>query len=222
MARPVRAGLRLVVTAGPTREYIDPVRYLSNESSGKMGFAIAAAARERGHQVTLIAGPVNLPTPEGVQRVDVVSARDMLAALRRAFQEADGLLMAAAVADYRPARRLGGKWKVKEGQGAGHVKLDLVQNPDLLATVGRNKGERRIIGFALETSNGHKRALEKMLRKNADAIALNGAAALNADRTDLTLILRSGEVERFQNRSKAQIARSLVLAMEGLCAGVRL
>ena len=210
--------LRLVVTAGPTREYIDPVRYLSNESSGKMGFAIAQAAKSRGHRVTLIAGPVNLPTPKGVQRVDVVSARDMLAALKEHFADADALIMAAAVADFRPARKKSGKWKKKAGSKGENLALELVENPDLLATLGRRKGQRRIMGFALETSDGKRRALEKMLRKNTDCIALNGAQALNADRTSLTLFHRDGRVQTFTDQTKMQVARGLVRAMETLCA----
>ena len=146
-----RRRLRVVVTAGPTREHVDPVRYLSNESSGRMGFAIAAAAAEAGHQVTLIAGPVALETPKGVRRVDVVSARDMLAALREHFPPADALFMAAAVADYRPRTRRRGKWKVKEA-GEGEVHLPLIRNPDLLASVARRKGPRTVVAFALETS----------------------------------------------------------------------
>ena len=103
--------LSVVVSAGPTREYVDPVRYLSNESSGRMGFAIAAALAKHGVEVTLIAGPVALQTPEGVQRVDVVSAREMLAAVSKAFRFADALVMSAAVADWRPTRKLAGKWR---------------------------------------------------------------------------------------------------------------
>ncbi len=211
-----RRKLHLVVTAGPTREHIDPVRYLSNESSGKMGFAIAAAANARGHKVTLIAGPVALPTPKGVRRIDVISAREMLAELKLAFSRADGLLMAAAVADYRPARKLAGKMKKEPGGRTKTLKLELVENPDLLATVGKRKGPRRIIGFALETSQGRRRALEKMLRKNADSIALNGAEALNSDRTSVVLLGRDGSEASFENQTKAQVAHGLVKAMEGL------
>ena len=149
-----RSRPHVVVTAGPTREHIDPVRFLSNESSGRMGFAIAEQAVRAGCRVTLIAGPVELPTPKGVRRIDVVSAREMLAALRKAFSGADILFMAAAVADYRPRRRLTGKWKKSE-QGGGDAVLELVENPDLLATVARSKGERLVVGFALELSLIH-------------------------------------------------------------------
>lgn len=214
MASRANSKLHLVVTAGPTREYIDPVRYLSNESSGKMGFALAAEAASRGHKVTLIAGPVHQETPAGVKRVDVVSARDMLKALKVAFQDADGLIMAAAVADFRPARKLRGKWKKQSGEKSSEVNLALVENPDLLATVGKRKGPRCVMGFALETSQGMKHARGKMQRKNADFIVLNGAAALNANTSTAILISRNGDVTEWKSRTKKYLAKQLVGAVE--------
>lgn len=208
-ARRPRARLRVVVTAGPTREYIDPVRYLSNESSGRMGFAIAAQAARRGHAVTLIAGPVALETPKGVRRIDVTSAREMLSALREAFREAAALFMAAAVADYRPARKLAGKWRAKDS-GEGRVALELVENPDLLATVARRKGDRKVIAFALETGAGTRRALGKMRRKNADYVVLNDASALNATRTSVTILDTQGGAHRIEDQTKDAVARALV------------
>lgn len=214
MPAKAQSRIHLVVTAGPTREHIDPVRYLSNESSGKMGFAIAAEAAARGHRVTLIAGPVSLETPAGVQRVDVVSARDMLTALRKAFSGADGLIMAAAVADYRPAKKLRGKWKKDPARETSHVSLDLVENPDLLATVAKRKGKRCIMGFALETSQGMRRALAKMQRKNTDFMVLNGASALNANNTSVTLISRDGKTQEMHRKTKRFVAKHLVGAVE--------
>ena len=206
-----RTGRRLgiVVTAGPTREYVDPVRFLSNESSGRMGFALAAEAAKAGHRVTLIAGPVGLPTPPGVERVDVVSAREMLAALRRAFREADALFMAAAVADFRPRRRLAGKWKKKE-DGEREAVLELVQNPDLLATVAKRKGRRTVIGFALETGDGVRRAMDKLRRKNADYVVLNDPSVLNAGRSSVTVLGPEGEQLTVQDRPKDEVARALL------------
>jgi len=204
-----RRRLRVVVTAGPTREHVDPVRYLSNESSGRMGFAIAAAAVEAGHQVTLIAGPVALETPKGVRRVDVVSAREMLAALREYFPPADALFMAAAVADYRPRTRRRGKWKAKEAE-EGEVLLPLIRNPDLLASVARRKGPRTVVAFALETSDGPRRALAKLKAKNADYIVLNDASALNARSTSVRVLDGTGEVARWTRRAKSVVARHLV------------
>ncbi|QDU86254.1 Coenzyme A biosynthesis bifunctional protein CoaBC [Planctomycetes bacterium Pla163] len=200
---------RVVVTAGPTREYIDPVRYLSNESSGLMGFEIAKAAAERGDDVVLIAGPVHQPTPDGVTRVDVTSARDMLEALREHFPECDVLIMAAAVADFRPKRRLAGKWRKKD-DGTDTATIELVKNPDLLATIARRKGERLVVGFALETGDGVRRALGKMRRKNADFVVLNDASALGATTTSVTVLGRDGSAREIRGRSKSHVARHLV------------
>lgn len=199
----------VVVTAGPTREHVDPVRFLSNESSGKMGFAIARAAAARGDRVTLIAGPVEQPTPDGVERVDVVSARDMLKAVREAFHEADALFMCAAVGDWRPKRRLAGKWRKKDDDG-DTASLELVKNPDIVATVARTKGERLIVAFALETGDGLRRAQAKMRRKGTDFIVLNDASALSASRASVTILGKDGSVQRLRGRAKDEIAEVLV------------
>jgi phosphopantothenoylcysteine decarboxylase/phosphopantothenate--cysteine ligase len=203
--------MKVVVTAGPTREHVDPVRYLSNESSGRMGFAIAAAAAAAGHAVTLIAGPVALPTPRGLRRVDVVSAREMFAATLRAFRSADALFMAAAVCDFRPSRRLAGKWRAKERAGAS-TRLTLVRNPDILAACGRQRGAdpKLVVGFALETSSGIRRARRKLTRKGADFIVLNDERALNAPRASVLILGGDGSVRRLENRTKVRIARELV------------
>ena len=201
--------LHVIVTAGPTREYIDPVRYLSNESSGTMGFAIARALLDAGHRVTIISGPVSQETPEGAARVDVISALDMLAALEEHFPRADAIFMAAAVGDFRPATRHAGKWKKKEEGGDGAV-LQLVENPDLLATIARDKGARKVIAFALETSDGEARAAAKLVRKNADYIVLNGESALNAARSSVTVMDADGVVWRLEDSPKAETAARLV------------
>jgi len=207
---PPRASrLRVVVTAGPTREYIDPVRYISNESSGRMGFEIAAEAARRGHLVTLITGPVALETPPDVSRIDVISARDMLAALRKAFRSADCLYMSAAVADWRPRRRLAGKWRKKDS-GGDSARIDLVKNPDILASVARAKGSRLVVGFALETGNGERRAKAKLRRKNLDYVVLNDASALNATRTTVTVLGSDGSRKSMRGRSKRDVARALI------------
>jgi phosphopantothenoylcysteine decarboxylase/phosphopantothenate--cysteine ligase len=207
--RPSR--LRVVVTAGPTREYIDPVRYLSNESSGRMGFAIAAEAARAGHKVTLIAGPVTLATPPGVERVDVVSAREMLTATRAAMREANALFMAAAVADFRPRRQLTGKWRAKDSK-AGSASLELVQNPDILADVTsrRDRKTRLVVGFALETSDGVRRARAKLERKGADYVVLNDASALNSASTSVIILGSDGSRRHMTDRTKEDVARALV------------
>lgn len=206
--------LSVVVTAGPTYEHVDPVRFLGNESSGRMGFEIARAAQAAGHRVTLVAGPVHQETPEGVKRVDVVSARDMLAAVEGTLDHADALFMAAAVADWRPRRKLRGKWRKKD-DGSDVAILELTRNPDILATVAkklRRRAERRclIVGFALETGSGIARARSKMQRKGTDYIVLNDETALGGDRTSVTVLGREGDELRLENRTKKSVARSLV------------
>lgn len=200
---------RVLVTAGPTRERIDPVRYLSNDSSGLMGFAIAEAARAAGHEVVLVAGPVELATPRGVKRVDVESAREMLAAVREEFEACDALFMAAAVCDFRPARRLGGKWRKKD-VGQERASLELVSNPDILKSVTRRKGDRLVVGFALETGDGLRRAMEKLNEKRMDYVVLNGPSALNAAKTTVTILGRDGSRRRLSDRTKRAVAKVLV------------
>ena len=200
---------RVVVTAGPTREYVDPVRYLSNDSSGRMGFAIARAAVAAGDRVTLVAGPVDLPTPDGVARVDVMSAREMLAEVRVAFRDADALFMCAAVADWRPRRRLAGKWRKKD-DGSEVASLELVRNPDILAPVARNKGDRLVVGFALETADGIRRAKAKMRRKGMDYVVLNDPSALGASRASVTILGADGSVVELSGYAKDGIAEVLV------------
>jgi len=208
--------LRVLVSAGPTREHVDPVRFLSNESSGRMGFALAEAFSRAGHAVTLVAGPVALPTPPGVERIDVTSAREMLSACRAAFRIADVLVMAAAVADWRPARARNGKWRAKDG-GGERTSLALVRNPDILATLAARKGRRLVCGFALETGGGERRARAKLARKGLDCIVLNDAAALNADDTRVVLLERGGERSTLAG-SKQAVARELVARLAALRA----
>ncbi len=200
---------RVLVTAGPTREHLDPVRYLTNESSGRMGFELAAAAARAGDRVTLVAGPVNLPTPRGVERIDVVSAREMLAATRQAFRRADVLFMCAAVADWRPLRKRSGKWR-KEKEKKESASVELVRNPDILATLARRKGARLVVGFALETGQGEARARAKLRRKNADYVVLNDERALGAMRTSVTILGRDRSRRRLQGRTKRAVAEILV------------
>jgi phosphopantothenoylcysteine decarboxylase / phosphopantothenate---cysteine ligase len=210
--RPARAARRVVlVSAGPTREAIDPVRFLSNESSGRMGFAIAEAAARAGHEVVLVAGPVGLATPRGVRRVDVVDARQLLAALRREWRRADVVFMAAAVADWRPARRLAGKWRAKDG-GSERATIELVRNPDVLATLtgGRRSARRTVVAFALETGRGEARARRKLAQKGADYVVLNDAGALNATRSSIHVLGADGSTRAWRDRPKATLARALV------------
>jgi phosphopantothenoylcysteine decarboxylase/phosphopantothenate--cysteine ligase len=205
-------GRHVVVTAGPTIEDLDPVRFISNRSSGKMGFAIAERAAARGARVTLIAGPVSLATPYGVQRIDVRSAVAMRGAVWQALgpdlSHADALIMAAAVGDYRPAETRAAKMK----RGAKESRLELVQNPDILAEVGqaRKKGGRPLlIGFAVETDTDDKvveYARGKLAQKRADVIVANHADdSFGRDDNRITLVTHKG-VEPQPRLSKSELS----------------
>ena len=199
--------MRILITAGPTVEPLDAVRFLSNRSSGRLGYEIAKRARARGHAVTLVSGPVALAAPRGVRLVRVESAREMLAACRREFRRADVLVMAAAVADYRPANALARK---RHKQGA-KVMLSLVRNPDLLAALCRRKGKRVAVGFALENSLSTRVALSKMRAKGCDAIVLNALPSMGGEGFRAVLLegrraIRLGPDKR---RAAAKIVRWL-------------
>ncbi|MGH8304753.1 MAG: bifunctional phosphopantothenoylcysteine decarboxylase/phosphopantothenate--cysteine ligase CoaBC, partial [Steroidobacteraceae bacterium] len=163
------AGRRVLITAGPTRERIDPVRFISNRSSGKMGFAVAQAAREAGATVVLVAGPVTLPTPPGVQRIDVESAADMLAAVLREIEGTDIFISTAAVADYRPARAA--QQKIKKTSDC--LELSMERTIDVLATVASRVERPLVVGFAAETEAVEQNARTKLMKKNLDMIAAN-------------------------------------------------
>ena len=185
LAEKILAGKKVVVSAGPTAEDIDPVRYLTNRSSGKMGFAMAAAARRFGADVTLVAGPSPLPDPPFLKTVRVRSAREMMGAVFGAAEGADAVVMAAAVADFRPERSA--DQKIKKERFDPNVKL--VPTDDILASLGRSKGNRVLIGFAAETNDLEGNAVEKMRRKNLDAVVAN-----DVSRPDIGFAADSNEV----------------------------
>jgi len=198
--------VRILVTAGPTREYLDAVRFLSNASSGKMGFACAKAAARAGHEVTLITGPVALPDPAGVRTVRVTSADDMYRAVMKAYPRIDAAIMTAAVGDYRPAERFAGKLKKK----AETLTLRLVRTRDILKEMGRRKGDRILVGFALEVQDAVHQALLKYKKKNLDYVVLNTPRSFAADRMDCQ-VYREGEVvKRFKGAAKENVARWIV------------
>jgi phosphopantothenoylcysteine decarboxylase / phosphopantothenate---cysteine ligase len=205
------AGKRVLITAGPTHEAIDPVRYIANRSSGKQGFAIARAAAEAGAKVTLIAGPVTLPDPAGVNVVHVESAREMLEATQAALP-ADVAIFAAAVADWRVAEA--GGQKIKKGS-AGLPQLSLVENPDILATVAKLKSKRPklVIGFAAETERVVEYAKAKLKAKGSNWILANdvsvGSGVMGGDRNKIHLVSQDG-VEDWPEQSKDEVARMLV------------
>ncbi|MGB5683059.1 MAG: bifunctional phosphopantothenoylcysteine decarboxylase/phosphopantothenate--cysteine ligase CoaBC [Polyangiales bacterium] len=180
------AGARILITAGPTHEDLDPIRFIGNRSSGTMGYAIASKALRRGAEVTIVSGPVHQPVPSGAQLVQVRSAEEMHAAVMARFDEYDVAIMAAAVADYRPAKRE--RHKIKKG---GNLQLELVRNPDILADVGAKRVQRPavLVGFALETENLEQAARDKLERKAADLIVANEASAgLGGDTNRVTLV----------------------------------
>jgi len=209
---PVNAGLlsgiNLLITAGPTRERIDPVRYLTNRSSGKMGFAIAAAAREAGAHVTLVTGPVQLPTPPGVTRINVESAREMYAAVHRHIADTDIFIAAAAVADYQPVKVA--KQKIKKDGGA--IKLDLEPAPDIVKSVADMAKRPLVVGFAAETNDVEQNARAKLKRKNLDMIAANlvgEGLAFDCEDNALTVLWPGGKIE-IARAPKLQVARELI------------
>ena len=205
------SGLRLAVTAGPTHEYIDPVRYISNPSSGKMGYAIARAAWQRGAEVTLITGPTSLTRPAGIKVVETVSADDMYEACMEVSDEADVIVKAAAVGDYRAASRAG--QKIKRG-GAQGLTLELTQNRDIAAALGQKKRPGQIlVGFAAETQNVLQNAQKKMAEKNLDIIVSNDVLAQGAgfavDTNVITILERGAEPARFSGTKEEAADRLL-------------
>ena len=217
--------MRFIVTAGPTREYLDPVRFLSNPSTGKMGFAVAAEAARRGHAVTLVAGPVALKTPKGVERVDVVSAQDMLKAVEDALRESGAtptvLVATAAVADWRPAKCAAKKLKKHEMSPT----LKLVRNPDILKTVHRaieqsDKRTIRLVGFAAETDDVLREASRKCREKGLSFIVANDVtqkgSGFGTDTNQVAFVFPDGEVRRFPLMSKRMVAKRIVDAVSCL------
>lgn len=204
------AGKHVLITAGPTREPIDPVRYLTNHSSGRQGYAIASALAARGADVTLVSGPVSLPAPSGVKLVKIETAQEMLAACQSALP-ADAFISVAAVADWRPVNASESKLKLKGGEDP--VSLQFVENPDILKTISNSETQRPelVIGFAAETHELEKYAQEKLKTKGCDWIIANDVSGdvMGGDRNQVSLFSQQG-VERSPEASKAQIADWIV------------
>ncbi|MGB7847776.1 MAG: bifunctional phosphopantothenoylcysteine decarboxylase/phosphopantothenate--cysteine ligase CoaBC [Candidatus Acidiferrum sp.] len=204
------AGETVLVTAGPTCEDIDPVRFMTNRSSGRMGFAVAASAARRGAKVAIVSGPTALETPQGVERIDVRSAEEMQRAVQSRFSASTIAVFAAAVADYRPAEK--SSKKIKRGKEA--LMLRLEPNPDILASVAREKGERLVVGFAAETENVAENARKKLAQKNADLIVANDVTAEGAgfdhETNIVTLFSRDGRDLPLPRMSKAEVAERIL------------
>ena len=221
--------MRIVVTAGPTREYLDPVRFLSNPSTGKMGFAIAAEAARRGHEVVLVAGPVALKTPKGVERVDVTSAREMLAAAlaavgdsKRTTARETVVIATAAVADWRPAKCAAKK--LKKGEMSGVLKL--VRNPDILKTIARKLKHSnpqttqtiRLVGFAAETDHVLGEAARKCREKGLSFIVANDVTkkgcGFGTDTNKVTFVFPDGTMRKFPLMMKRMVAKRILEEIE--------
>jgi phosphopantothenoylcysteine decarboxylase/phosphopantothenate--cysteine ligase len=202
------AGRRVLITAGPTRERLDPVRFISNRSSGKMGFAVAQAARAAGAEVVLVSGPVSLPTPPGVRRIDVESAADMLAAVLRELAGTDVFISTAAVADYRPVRAA--QHKIKKTSDTLEVSME--RTTDVLATVAARPERPFVVGFAAETESVEQNARTKLMKKNLDMIAANEVGddkAFDSEENQLIVLARGARYE-LGRAGKLSLARGLV------------
>ena len=204
------AGKKVLVTAGPTREVIDPVRYITNHSTGKMGYAIARAAARRGAEVTLVSGPVDLKAPLGVRLVPVISAKDMFDAVTSISAEQDAIIKAAAVADYRPA--VVGAEKTKKSDG--NMNIELERTDDILAWLGAHRREGQVLcGFSMETQNMLENSRAKLAKKNVDMIVANSlrtaGAGFGTDTNLVTVITKDG-AEELEMMSKDQVAHELL------------
>ena len=200
--------MRILISAGPTREFIDPVRFITNSSSGQMGYALAAAALRRGHEVTLVSGPVNILPPAGAHVVNVVTAAEMAEAMKSRFPDCDCCIMSAAVADYRPAHVHDQKMK----KSPGNMLLELERTEDILKALGSMKNERQLlVGFAAESENLLENAAGKLARKNLDWIVANKLADGFAKATNACVLLgKGGEKICFDTRPKTELAEALL------------
>jgi len=208
--------VRFIITAGPTREAIDPVRYISNRSSGKMGYAIAEAAIEAGHDVVLISGPVNLDPPRGVQLTSISTADEMHDAVHQHVLECDVLVMCAAVADYKPVKASTRKIKKSEK----HWSLDLVPTRDILASLSKRDRQFLVVGFAAETNDVEENAKKKLRAKNCDIIVANDVSdpncGMESDENEVTIFFKSDAPKKISRASKKNMARELVKIFENV------
>jgi phosphopantothenoylcysteine decarboxylase / phosphopantothenate---cysteine ligase len=196
---------RILITSGPTRQHLDPVRYLTNASSGRMGAALAAAAIEAGHEVVIVSGPVDAAYPTAAEVLPVVSTEDMLAACLRAFPSCDGLIAVAAPCDYRPIAVAPHKIR-KTGRP---LEMELVETPDIVAALAAIRTSQWLVAFALETEDRHLRAMQKLERKSCDLIVVNGPQAIQAADTHVEILGKDGQVVGNFSGAKSDVAKSL-------------
>jgi phosphopantothenoylcysteine decarboxylase/phosphopantothenate--cysteine ligase len=207
--------MRILITAGPTREYIDDVRFLSNASSGKMGYGLAQAAIEAGHDVVLVTGPVEISPPDGCEIIRIETTGELRAKCMELFPACDGVIAAAAVCDYQPKVRIEGKI-TKTGQP---VSFELIETADVLAELGSVKEHRWVVGFALESQDPRKNAMRKLKMKNCDCIVLNDTSATSSETNTVEVITPDGEVVSTYTGAKLDVARELIGWIEKNIAG---
>jgi phosphopantothenoylcysteine decarboxylase / phosphopantothenate---cysteine ligase len=196
---------RILITSGPTRQYLDPVRYLTNASSGRMGRALTGAVVDAGHEAIVVSGPVEVSYPRAARVISVVSTEEMLEACVREFPQCDGLIAVAAPCDYRPVHVATQKIK----RTGGPLRLELVETPDIVATLAKSRDRRWLVAFALESHDHHIRALQKLHRKRCDLIVLNGPEAIHAADTHVEVLDRHGTVLGSFSGSKLDVALRL-------------
>jgi phosphopantothenoylcysteine decarboxylase / phosphopantothenate---cysteine ligase len=202
---------RILITSGPTRQYLDPVRYLTNASSGRMGAALAHAALDFGHEVVVVTGPVEVAYPRQLELVEVISTEEMLAACQALFPGCDGMIGAAAPCDYRP-QQIAAHKITKTG---GPLTLELIETSDVVATLGRSKRpEQWLVGFALETEDQHFRAITKLEKKSCELMVLNGPEAMNALSNRVEILDRQGTVVEALSGSKEVVAVGIIRTIE--------
>lgn len=201
---------RVLITSGPTRQYLDPVRYLTNASSGRMGQALAGAMLRLGHEVVVVSGPVDVGYPTAAEVIPVTSTEEMLDACQRLFPACHGMIGVAAPCDYRPVRVAAGKIQ-KTGQP---LELHLIETPDVVATLGASKTDQWLVGFALETDDQRLRALAKLEKKHCDLMVLNGPEAMHAAQTSVEIIDRQGAVIEAFSGDKQVVADAIARVIQ--------
>ena len=198
---------RILITSGPTRQYLDPVRYLTNASSGRMGKALAESALAAGHEVVIVSGPVEVQYPAGAEVIPVISTEEMLAACSEAFPNCDGLIGVAAPCDYRPRR----VHEQKLSKTGDPLVLHLIETPDVVATLGsRKRADQWVVGFALETEDQRFRAIVKLEKKSCDLIVSNGPDAMNANENEVEVIDAQGQVVGELRGAKSEVASGIM------------
>lgn len=207
--------MRILITAGPTREYVDDVRFLSNASSGRMGYSIAAAAIAQGHDVVLVTGPVDLDVPDAAEVHHIETTDELRSTCLELFPQCDGVIAAAAVCDYRPRERVFGKM-TKTGEP---IVLELVETSDVLAELGGQKEHRWVVGFALESQDPRTNAMRKLRMKNCDCIVLNDTSAISSLENHVEILSPEAETIAEFHGPKTEIAAQLITFVESTIAG---